>query len=132
MSNRHDIFNPEYKKKKDFFRKSNLYRLLAISLIIGVFVWGYRENIYATMMYYEIKDERNRIVSQTYLKPDGSTYLFYNKSPYYIRLEFVCNCKDFRTTYSDTILYPNTNIYISFYGNTTVAIPVYIKGVKVG
>lgn len=128
----HNPFDSNYKKKQDFFRKSNVKRILVLTLLIAVFYYGYRNEIYASMMYYSVHNELDREVDDMYLYPDGSTYRVKNISPYYIKLEITCDAKDFKTSYNGSVIEPSQSLYISFYGNDTVKKVIVFKGVKVG
>jgi len=128
----HNPFDSNYKKKQDFFRKSNVKRILVLTLLVAVFYYGYRNEIYATMMYYSVHNELDREVESMYLYPDGSTYRVKNISPYNIMLQISCDAKDFKSSYSGTVILPNQSIYISFYGNDTTRRIITFRGVKVG
>lgn len=129
---RHDIFNPRYKKKQSFTRKTNLYRLIVIITLITVFIWGSRDFIYGSITYLEIQDIYHRPVPRAYLTSANYTgYFLYNRASYSIKLNIECGAWDFKTSYNNTVLIPNQILYISFTGKVIRDTEITIKGVKI-
>lgn len=130
---RHDIFNADYSKRKDFLRKDNVYRLLVIIGVLTVFIWGSRDYIYGYITDIEIRNRNHQVISKPFLDKSGEAgYFVFNRAPYSIRLEISCNVKGFKSSYNNTILTPNMILYISFSGNVNGITEIIIKGVKIG
>lgn len=130
--NRNDIFNPEYRQKKSFFRKSNIYRLLTIISVITIFIWGSRDFIYGYVTGLEIRDRYHNVIYRPYMNINNDTgYFVINKASYNIKLIISCDVNNFRTSYNDTVLIPNQIIYINLYGDVKQDTEIIIKGVKV-
>lgn len=129
---RHDIFNSDYKKKKDFLRKDNIYRLLVIIGLLTVFIWGSRDYIYGYITSIEIRNRNYQITDKPFLDKSGEAgYFVLNRASYDIKLEIDCNAWGFKSSYNDTILIPNMILYISFKGIVQSDTEIIIKGVKV-
>lgn len=130
---RHDIFNADYNKRKDFLRKDNVYRLLVIIGVLTVFIWGSRDYIYGYITDIEVRNRNYQIVSKPFLDKSGEAgYFVFNRAPYNIRLEISCSAKGFKSSYNGTVLAPNMILYISFSGITKGSVEIIIKGVKIG
>ncbi len=128
---RNDIFNPEYKQKQNFFRKSNLYKFLILGIIFLIFIWGSRDFIYGSITPIEVRNLKMNIVNPI-LNSDGeSTYIIINKATYNVKLIIECSAIKFKSNYNNTILSPNQLIVISFTGITNTECEIKIKGVKV-
>jgi len=130
---RHDIFNADYSKRKDFLRKDNVYRLLVIVGVLTVFIWGSRDYIYGYITDIEVRTRNYQVISKPFLDKSGEAgYFIFNRAPYSIRLEISCNAKGFKSSYNDTVLTPNMILYISFSGTVKGDTEIMVKGVKIG
>jgi hypothetical protein len=129
---RHDIFNSDYSKRKDFLRKDNVYRLLVIVGVLTVFIWGSRDYIYGYITDIEVRNRNHQVISKPFLDKSGEAgYFIFNRAPYSIRLEISCNAKGFKSSYNNAILAPNMILYISFSGNVNSVTEIIIRGVKI-
>jgi hypothetical protein len=130
---RHDIFNPKYGERKNFFRKDNMRRLLIIIGVLTVFIWGSRDYIYSYTTDIEVRNRNYRLVDKPFLDKSGEAgYIVINRSPYDVKLEIFCSAGKFQSSYNDTVLIPNQLLYISFKGSVSSAVAIVIRGVKVG
>lgn len=128
---RNDIFNPEYKQKQNFFRKSNLYKFSIFGIIFLIFIWGSRDFIYGSITPIEVRNLKMNIVNPILNSNGESTYIVINKATYNVRLIIECSASKFKSNYNDTILSPNQLVVISFTGVTKQECEIKIKGVKV-
>jgi hypothetical protein len=131
-SERNDIFNPEYRKKKNFLRKSNVYRMIFISAIVALFIYGSRDFIFGKIMYIEVRNMKFKPVDSIIIPLNDTTgYFFINRNPFDIKL-VIPKISGLVSNYNNSIVGYNDFIYVSFTSTLKSNMVINIGGVKVG
>lgn len=117
-----DVFNPEYRKERKFWRKKNVKRILVLSFIMGLFIVGAREFVYSNTLKIEIRTVTNRRIGLLNWNINSNeeifmNYIIINKSPYNVVLNIrTPKTGDiyFETNYNEEILIPERPFHIWF------------------
>jgi len=139
-----DIFNPDFRKPRNFLRKENIKKFIFVLIVLGIFVLGITQNIYANVIEIEIRTVKGNKVGllNWNLEPLTELFLNYkiiNKSPLNIKL--IINPTEyeniiFECGYNNTVLRPNMSIYIWFKiinnNNQSINYGVKIRGERYG
>ena len=106
------IFNPQYKKEKEFTRKENKDKIKKIVLVSLIVLFLGRKYFVGKVIDVEIYDTNWKKIDSCIIK-NVSNYYVKNNSPYdlilYINSEY-----DYNTSYNGEILYKDTSTFIWF------------------
>ena len=131
-TDRNDIFNPEYKNKKQFLRKQNIYRILFISIIISLFIYGSRDFIFGKITYFEIRNMKFKITDSIIIPKNNTIgYFIINRNPYDVKI-IMPEINGVYSNYNSSIISCNDFVYISFTSTLKLEKVINIVGVKYG
>ena len=116
------IFNPQYKKEKDFTREENKDKIkkIVLSLVIILFLGrGYFES---KVIGVEIYDIHLKKIDSCIIN-NMTNYYVKNNSPYNLILTIKSEY-DYNTSYNNDVLYKDTSIFIWFTSNMRQSIEI--------
>jgi hypothetical protein len=131
-SERNDIFNPEYRKKKNFLRKKNVYRMVFIIVLLSLFIYGSRDFIFGKIIYFEIRNMKYKPVEQIIIPRNNTIgYFIINRNPFDVKLDIqVINV--ISNTYNNSVIGYNDFIYVSFTSTLRLEKVINVVGKKYG
>lgn len=116
MERKGDIFNPEHKKEKKFLRKSNVKKIITLSVFVVVFLFGAREFIYGKVISIEILNINFKIVPLMYVNNGSSDYFIVNRSLHEIKLQIFGDF-NFTSNYKGQALRPKQVFHLKLESN---------------
>ena len=116
MERKGDIFNPEHKKEKKFLRKSNVKKIIVLSVFVAVFLFGAREFIYGEVISIEILNINFNPIPSMYVNNDSRDYFIVNRSLHQITLQIFGDF-NFTSNYKGQVLKPKQVFHLKLESN---------------
>ena len=106
------IFNPQYKKEKEFIREENKDMVKKIVLSLAIILFLGRKYFESKVIGVEIYDIHLKKIDSCIIN-NMTNYYIKNNSPYDLILTIKSEY-DYNTSYNSEVLYKDTSIFIWF------------------